>query len=444
MLFKKLRLENIRSYEELEIEFPKGSTLLSGDIGSGKTSILLGLQFALFGLQPGQKGSSILKQGANEAYTCLDIEIDGEIIALERTIKKSISGSITQNRSIITRGTNREEELSTSEMKDKVIKLLNYPKEFAKKSNLLYHFPVYTPQEERKSIIQEKQEIRLDTLRHIFGIDRYKRIKENASILLQRLKESIKIKEILVSELNLLKEKYNLENEKKIILAKEINNLGIDLKRLIKIREESESKLNSIQNMIDDKRELESEFSKKQVFIQGKKDLESRMKKEVILLQKQMGENIDFSEERLRSVLELFDKHKSLFEKKNKSLLEVTSKISVLESKKEIPLKLQEQVISLEECPTCFQKVSQDYKERITKNTKFDLEEIYRELEQKIQEKQLILTDIERERELIIGYESDKNSLQQNKIKFEHQKTIDTKIKSDAFILDRTSNEIND
>ena len=53
MIFKKLAIKNIRSYEDLEIEFPAGTILLAGDIGAGKTSILLALQFALFGLQPG-------------------------------------------------------------------------------------------------------------------------------------------------------------------------------------------------------------------------------------------------------------------------------------------------------------------------------------------------------------------------------------------------------
>jgi exonuclease SbcC len=67
-------------------------------------------------------------------------------------------------------------------MKMRIIELLEYPKEFAKKSNLLYKFTVYTPQEEMKSIIQERPEVRLDTLRHIFVIDRYKRIKENSNI----------------------------------------------------------------------------------------------------------------------------------------------------------------------------------------------------------------------------------------------------------------------
>ena len=60
MIIKKLIIENLRSYEKEEISFPIGSTLLSGDIGSGKTTILLAIEFALFGLQPGQKGTSIL------------------------------------------------------------------------------------------------------------------------------------------------------------------------------------------------------------------------------------------------------------------------------------------------------------------------------------------------------------------------------------------------
>ena len=194
MQFKKLILQNIRSYENLELEFPKGSSLLSGDIGSGKTSILLGLQFALFGLQPGQKGASILRHGEESAYSCLVLEIDREMVTLERTIKKSKSGSITQDSQTITID-NVSEELSTLEMKERVISLLNYPKEFAKKSNLLYKFTVYTPQEEMKTIVQEKPEIRLNTLRHIFGIDKYKRIKENTQIIIKKMKEKEKFEE---------------------------------------------------------------------------------------------------------------------------------------------------------------------------------------------------------------------------------------------------------
>ena len=77
MIFKKLKFQNIRSYKELEIDFPKGSTLLAGNIGAGKTSILLALQFALFGLQPGQKGASILRQDSDTASVYLELEVEG-------------------------------------------------------------------------------------------------------------------------------------------------------------------------------------------------------------------------------------------------------------------------------------------------------------------------------------------------------------------------------
>ena len=49
MLLRQLRLQNIRSYLDETIDFPEGPTLLSGDIGSGKSTILSIIEFVLFG-----------------------------------------------------------------------------------------------------------------------------------------------------------------------------------------------------------------------------------------------------------------------------------------------------------------------------------------------------------------------------------------------------------
>ena len=78
MKIKRIVLNNIRSYENEELSFKEGSTLLSGDIGSGKTSVLLGIEFALFGLQPGQRGGSLLRNGTNNGSVLLEIDIDGK------------------------------------------------------------------------------------------------------------------------------------------------------------------------------------------------------------------------------------------------------------------------------------------------------------------------------------------------------------------------------
>ena len=89
MLIKKITLKNIRSYLDEEITFPEGSILLSGDIGSGKTSVLLGIEFALFGLQPGQKGNSLLRNDVKEGSVKILFEINGKEIEIERTLKKT-------------------------------------------------------------------------------------------------------------------------------------------------------------------------------------------------------------------------------------------------------------------------------------------------------------------------------------------------------------------
>src|SRR5665647_1320838 len=60
MILRSLKLENIRSYKTTMIAFPKGISLFEGDIGSGKSTILMAIEFALFGLGS-QKGGSLLK-----------------------------------------------------------------------------------------------------------------------------------------------------------------------------------------------------------------------------------------------------------------------------------------------------------------------------------------------------------------------------------------------
>jgi len=193
MLLKKLKIKNIRSYKEQVIEFPEGSTLLMGDIGSGKTSVLLALEFALFGLQPGQKGNSLLRNNEADASVVLEFEVDGNNVIIERSLKKS--GKSMAQADICISVNNERFEGSVTEIKNKILSLLNYPPEFAKKTNDLFRFTVYTPQEEMKQIIQESNDVRLNTLRHVFGIDKYKRIEENIEILTSRIRQEIRIKE---------------------------------------------------------------------------------------------------------------------------------------------------------------------------------------------------------------------------------------------------------
>src|SRR3989344_7148809 len=89
MLLKKINLQNIRSYIEQEIDFPETTSMLSGDIGSGKSTILLAFEFALFGLTRGSvSGESLLRKGTNKGSVTLDFSIGNKEYVIKRGLKR--------------------------------------------------------------------------------------------------------------------------------------------------------------------------------------------------------------------------------------------------------------------------------------------------------------------------------------------------------------------
>ena len=144
MKLNKITLKNIRSYENQEVTFSEGPILLAGDIGSGKTSILLAIEYALFGLQPGQTGAALLRNECAQGEVSLEMEIDGRHIIIERRLKRSSKSVVNDYASMSVAGIKKE--YSITELKTRVLNMLGYPAEFIKKNNLLYRYTVYTPQ----------------------------------------------------------------------------------------------------------------------------------------------------------------------------------------------------------------------------------------------------------------------------------------------------------
>jgi DNA repair protein SbcC/Rad50 len=393
MKLKKITLENIRSYENYTIEFPEGSILLSGDIGSGKTSILLGIEFALFGLQPGQRGSSLLRNGKNQGGVVMEFEVDGKEVIIERMLKKS--KTITQDYCAITVDGDKK-EISVTEIKDKVLEILNYPKEFAKKQNLLYKFTVYTPQEEMKQIIIQDPETRTNTLRHVFGIDRYKRILENISFLSAKLREEKRIKQALTE---------NVEQDKLDILAKENEleskhyNLSSVEKELFiktedrkKIHEERES----ILLKVEEKKELEKEIEKTRILISSKKDAISTNLKSIERINSQIKEfgGLRFEESKIAETekqIELLKLEKRELNEKN---LDVTSKINSLSLKNQESENLKDKLKRIEICPTCLQDVDPSYKANVVNKLESDITENVKKIQDFALEKKVISGDL--------------------------------------------------
>ena len=93
MIINSVKLRNIRSYRDAVVEFPEGIVLLSGDVGSGKSSILLALEFAVFGIMKGLvSGTSLLRHGAKQGFVELSFSLGKKDVVVRRSLKRSSRG----------------------------------------------------------------------------------------------------------------------------------------------------------------------------------------------------------------------------------------------------------------------------------------------------------------------------------------------------------------
>lgn len=453
MIIKKIVLDNIRSYEHVELEFTRGSTLLSGDIGSGKTSILLGIEFALFGLQPGQRGAFLLRNGEVQGGVKLEFELDGQNIILERTLKKA--KAISQDYCSITID-GVKKETSVMELKSDVLSLLNYPKEFSKKQNLLYKFTVYTPQEEMKEIIVQDVTTRTNTLRHVFGIDKYKKILENSAIIISKIREEKRLKEALTSELDREKEQvlskeedletkhYNLESiEKELFLKKE---------KRKKIEEEKEE----IKQKIDEKRKLEQEIEKTKIIIANKNESIYDNIKTIDRLKEKIkeAEGVFFDESKIALIKEEMHSLREQREELDKENLDVASRMASFELKNNENEIIKQKLKEIEICPTCLQDVDPVYKSNVFNKVDSDISNNLQKIKDYFSKKNEIQAKIstikskiffkERELEELQAIKIMTQHIEERKIQIEQIEKLNTSLEKDISLLNNHISDLRD
>jgi exonuclease SbcC len=392
MKFKKISLKNIRSYKNAEIEFPEGSILLSGDIGSGKSSILLAIEFALFGLQRGKSGDGLLRNGEKEGQVKLSLELEGKNIVIERNLKKS-KDSVQQDDCFIEIN-NEKKQLSANELKSMILNLFNYPSEFLQKNPILYRYTVYTQQEDMKSILLEEPDERLNTLRRVFNIDKYKRIIENTEKLMSKIREEIRVKEGKLSNLESQKSENELKKQDVVKIKTELATLTIRLNELKKIISERKERLNEFENKIKEFNMLKTEaasvnselFTKKER-INYDKEHSEMLKKQISAIENELRgkkiEDIGKAENEIKRLEKEAEEHEN-------EMLKINRKITSFEVEKQRLEKMSNDIIRLQNCPTCQQSVSEQHKHEIKEKSGKGIEDLGKNLAESLIKKKEI------------------------------------------------------
>jgi len=333
MILNSITLENIRSYKNGDIVFPRGITLFQGEIGTGKSSVLMAVEFALFGLGS-QKPDALLKTNTKNGSVTLNFEVNETQYQIKRTLKRS-KNSVGQDTGYVI-SNDVKEDLSATELKPRILQILkfNEPPDPRSESRI-YRYAVFTPQEEMKSVLKDPKK-RLETLRKAFGIEDYKIAVDNARHIAGKIESKMKEARMGFKDLDDLQEKLkgntNEISATKTELAEQKTKIESAKHKLESIKKQ----LQDLQNKVLEKIQLESEI----------KQLTSEIENKNSNLQS-ISEQLESENEELNSTIEELNELKQIKKPTKKTPKKLDDEIKTAKNDSEKLISIKSDINSL-------------------------------------------------------------------------------------------------
>ncbi|WP_167880850.1 AAA family ATPase [Methanococcoides sp. AM1] len=177
MKLKRVRIENIRSYKDLDISFEDGVTVVSGVNGSGKSSLLEACFTGLFGSRTLSKEfvlSDLIRKGATKASILVDFDNSGHEYNIEQGYKVNPkTGSASNNRSVF--------KIDGDIMVDQASQTYEAVKALLKMDEEAYKNCVYIRQGEIDVLINAKTKDRQRMIDDLLQIGKLEEYRERAS-----------------------------------------------------------------------------------------------------------------------------------------------------------------------------------------------------------------------------------------------------------------------
>jgi exonuclease SbcC len=277
MIIKKIEITNIRSYKEKTIiELPVGTILFQGDIGSGKSTILSAIEFALFGLGD-VDANHLLRIGENKGSVLLEFESSGKTYYVFRTLLRKGNKIFQEEGFLFENGV--KNSYSVGELKSRILDIIGINERTqTKTTSTIYRFAIYTPQEMMKNVLTSNNEKRVEILRRAFGIEEYSTAKKNAEKFSSWIRTVTRIKKSMINELGMYKVELQKIKDTSESLREEIdyfkdgvvhlnNQIQIIMKDVLEMRKKKERMLQAesailhLQSTIDKNLQLEEKIN---------------------------------------------------------------------------------------------------------------------------------------------------------------------------------------
>lgn len=425
MKIRRIKLNNIRSHKESEVFFKDGITVFTGRTGSGKSSFLLALEWALFGNESGVSNSALLKRGSNYGKVIVEFEHYNSIYKIIRGLKRASNGINVDTSSL--RILKEEVPIPimerSSDLNQKIKEIIGYPKDT--KARDLFEVTSYTRQDEIRKLIETSPEQRQEQIDKILQISKYKNTNENMRGLITYFEKEVNKTEAYVSSF----ESINNEVEK---IKQELNK---NIEKIKEIEKEYAKISTKFQKHENEMKERIRKFEE----IENKKSLYDSLRGEL----NQIEESIKSLSGDINEISDVLSKLKKLEIKQEdyEGLIERKGGISNTTSKlKEEIANLNSELISIRNlgeeavCPLCKQKITKNYFQKLE-------DEYNKKINEKVIERKNLIGDLEKIKGEINEFEEKKEELDKLKM---HKELKGDKEKSINELKSKKENAINE
>lgn len=397
MKIKAVHLENIRSHKKSVINFTDGFNCLVGGLGTGKSSVLYAIDFALFGEPLGRSYDYLLREGEDRARVILQFTVNGKEYAIIRALKR-IGNRISQDMDQLRFFENGElvAELKSDAVLEQLFSSLGIDKN-------IFRRLIWIRQEHLKDVLNMTPGERQKTIDELFNLSDYEeawsnmrpviRWYESEKSSLEKDPDVTQIKDLEARLSEAISEMKTRKNELKKVKA--------DLLRVEDKLREAKARLEKLENLRKRNEELRRQESRLQARIsaaeQSLRMFKMRIDEEFKRIEelRRLRDSLRRQEELQRSRLENVGVPRDLtVDELEKHLEDLRRTISAELGREEIlrsEIKRASQRISSiaekSRCPLCLQDLSAEYKNRLIGKLRGEISEnkrVLKEFEEKV------------------------------------------------------------
>jgi exonuclease SbcC len=271
MILKKLYLKNFLIHKETEVEFSEnGITVFIGDNGAGKSSIIEGITYGLFGKSSKGNLADLVNWGKKYAEVHLEFEKDGTEFKIERTIE--IRGKTAKSEAILyKKNKNHFQPYFQKNVNREIPKITGV-------SNKTFNTSVLVKQGDIEGILNLTPKERAKVLEDILDMSVYQLLSDTIGEKRRELEATLKgislttgnVEEIR-KEINQLKKQQEQFEKQKKDVSEKIKKLEKEFKKL---QEELKSKEKEKQKAVEILNKIENLKNKKEVLTESLKEKE--------------------------------------------------------------------------------------------------------------------------------------------------------------------------